>query len=125
MTIRKTRGFTLLEILVALAVLAVTLMAASRSIGISLQSTQQIKQRLLAEWVAQNRLATHRINQDWPGIGTTSGQETQGGIELSWIEEVSATPHPLFRRLDIRVKDPDDVNHELRHLIGYATKKAP
>ena len=121
----KSRGFTLLEILVALAVLAVTLMAASRAIGMALQSTQQIKLRLLAEWVAQNRLATHRINQDWPAIGSSAGQETQGGIELSWVEEVSATPHPLFRRMDIRVTDPGDTNHELRHVIGYANKKAP
>lgn len=122
MPLAKARGFTLLEILVALAVLAVTLMAASRAIGLSLQSAQQIKLSLLADWVAQNRLSTHRLNRDWPGVGTLSGNETQGGQEFTWKEEVSATPHAMFRRVDIHVTDPDDAQHELRHLIAYVAR---
>ncbi len=113
------RGFTLLEILVALAVLAVALMAATRAIGLSVQSAGQVKLSLLAGWVAENRLAQHRINRVWPPVGTASGSEQQGGIELAWEEEVSGTPNPLFRRVEIRVKDPADPGHDLRRLVSY------
>lgn len=122
MRIAKAKGFTLLEILVALAVLAVTLTAATRAIGVSLQSAQQIKLGLLADWVAQNRLASHRLSRNWPGVGTSSGTETQGGVAFAWEEQVSSTPHALFRRVDVRVVATPDNQHELRHLIAYVAR---
>ncbi|MBS1196332.1 MAG: ral secretion pathway protein [Proteobacteria bacterium] len=119
---RSAKGFTLLEILVALAILAVTLMAASRAVGLSVTGASQVKLTLLADWVAQNRLAQHRINRDWPGIGTSLGKESQGGVELHWAEEVSGTPHQMFRRVEVRVLDPRDETHELRRLVGYVSR---
>ncbi len=115
----EARGFTLLEILVALAVLAVALMAATRAVGMSVQSAGQVKLSLLANWVAENRLAQHRLNRNLPPLGSASGRERQAGIELAWEEEVSGTPNPLFRRVEIRVKDPGDAQHDLRRLVSY------
>lgn len=119
---QNAKGFTLLEILVALAILAVTLTAASRAAGLSVTSASQVKLTLLADWVAQNRLAQHRINRDWPEIGAYSGQESQGGIELYWEEEVSGTPQQKFRRVEVRVMNPADKQHQLRRLVGYVSR---
>lgn len=122
MRAERSAGFTLIEVLVALAVLAVTLTAASRAIGMAVQSAYQVRQALLADWVAQNRLVLHRINRDWPGIGLISGSDIQGGIEFRWEEEVSATPHGSFRRIEVRVIDPADASRHLRRVVGYVAR---
>lgn len=124
MSADRSAGFTLLEILVALAVLAVALTAGARAIGMSVQSAYQIRQALLADWVAQNRLVLHRINRDWPGIGQQSGSDMQGGIEFRWEEEVSATPHGMFRRVEVRVLDPADASRPLRRVVGYVARSS-
>jgi general secretion pathway protein I len=58
----------------------------------------------------------------WPGVGLTEGTERQGGLEFRWRAEVFATPHPLLRRVEIRVSTPDDP-HELRRLVGVLSRE--
>lgn len=113
------QGFTLIEVLVALAILAVALAAAARASSMSLSGSESLKQRLLAGWVAQNRLAEHSARRDWPEVGSTSGEETQGGLPLRWEERVSATPNTGFRRIEIVVFPADRPDHEAARLAGY------
>lgn len=119
---KSATGFTLVEILVALAILAIALMAASRAVAVSIFSAGHVKQALLADCVARNRLVRHKIERDWPAVGTLSGQEKQAGFEFSWQEDVSATPHARFRRVDVIVSDPAGGKSELRRLIGYVPR---
>jgi hypothetical protein len=51
----------------------------------------------------------------------TEGTERQGGLEFRWRAEVFATPHPLLRRVEIRVSAADDP-HELRRLVGVLSR---
>lgn len=118
----EQRGFTLLEILVALAILAIALTAASRAVGLSIVNASQLRLVVMADWVAQNRLAYHRINGTWPGIGDYTGTESQGGVDFAWQETISGTPHPMFRRVELRVIDPADDKHVLRTLVGYVVQ---
>lgn len=115
------RGFTLLESLVALAILAIALAAALRASAGSTAHAEQMRMRLLADWVAQNRLAWHMARGDYPGTGSQEGEETQAGVRLMWHEEVSNTPNPAFRRMEITVFSPDDPKHVLRKLVGFLT----
>lgn len=115
-------GFTLVEILVALAILAIALMAASRAAAMAIGSASHVQQALLADCVARNRLASHKIDRQWPAIGSRSGTEQQAGIDFSWQEEISATPHSRFRRVEIRVFDPSNPDHELRRLTAYVPR---
>ncbi len=115
------RGFTLLETLVALAILAVALAAALRASGASTTHVDEMRTRLLADWVAQNRLALHVARGDYPNVGMEDGEDTQAGVRLLWHEEVSSTPNPAFRRMEITVFAPDDPQHVLRKLIGFLT----
>jgi len=118
----RARGFTLVEVLVALAIVAIALAAAGRSVALSTRSAQEYKLRVLAGIVAENRMAELAARRAWPGVGLSEGAERQGGVEFRWRAEVFATPHPRLRRVEIRVPDPDDPAHELRHLVGVLSR---
>ena len=62
----RTRGFTLIEILVALAIVAVALTAGMRALAQSADSATALKARTLGLWVAQNRLAAAQVAAPWP-----------------------------------------------------------
>ena len=112
-------GFTLFEVMIALAIIAIALTAAVRAASLGTDSAIALKARTLASWVAQNRLATHVALADWPGVGIHQGTENQAGVTLLWQEQVSVTPSPFFRRIEIDVYAQNDPQHRLNRLVGY------
>jgi general secretion pathway protein I len=100
------RGFTLLEILVALAVLAIALTASIRAVGHSIDSATALRERTLAQWVAEDRLTRHLVERSFPAIDTTEGTAEMGGITWSWREQVSSTPVAKLRRVEVSVAAP-------------------
>ena len=120
---RRQHGFTLLESLVALAILAIAMTAVLRASGASTVHVEALRTRVLADWVAQNRLAMQTVRGEYPGAGTQqNGEETQAGVRLLWHEEVHGTPNPAFRRVVITVTSPGDPKHVLRKLVGFLTQ---
>ena len=99
----KQRGFTLLEILVALGILATGLAAAIRADVAATQHASTLRQRLLAQWVAENRLAELRARRLWPEPGESSGEAAMGQENFQWRQKVSATANVNFRRVEISV----------------------
>ena len=97
------RGFTLIEVLVALTILAVALTAAMRAMGSMTESSASLQQRMLAEFSAENHLATLRLSRTWPEPGTRGYDCPQGGVALWCEESVSGTPNPSFRRVEVAV----------------------
>jgi len=118
------RGFTLLEVMVALAILALALMAALRAGAAATQNSGEIRQRQLADWVALDRLEEHRARRDWLPIGSTNGETMQGNQRFRWEEKIGGTPNAQFRRIDIRVlaDDGNDPNHALARVTGFLIK---
>ena len=113
------RGFTLVEVLVALAIVAIALAAGFRSVGQSAESATALKARTLALWVAQNRLAAAQLEVPSPAIGETGGSDTQAGASFAWHASVVGTPNPAFRRVEITVAEVARPDYVLARLVGY------
>lgn len=119
---RSRRGFTLIEILVALAILAVALAAAVRSAGVAADTTSDLKERLLAGWIAQNRVAEYAVRPLWPDIGTRQGNADQAGVQFVWRETVSGTPNPRFRRVEVQVFPARTPDRAVARLVAYTVR---
>lgn len=125
-TWRRTRqgGFTLVEVLVALTIVAVSLLAALRVATQGTRDVDELRVRLFAGWVVADRLQEHRARGDWLPVGTLSGRELQGGVELGWREDVAATPNAAFRRVDVYAFKPAQPDHVLAHTVGFVVAPA-
>jgi general secretion pathway protein I len=100
------RGFTMIEVLVALAIIAVALAASLRAVGSLASSELELHQRLLAGWSADNALAQLSLEHNWPKVGSSSFDCSQGNLPLLCTERVTATPNPVFRRVEVLVTTP-------------------
>jgi general secretion pathway protein I len=121
----SSRGFTLVEILVALAIIAVALAAGMRALAQSADSATALKARTLALWVAQNRLAAAQVATPWPAVGNYRGNATQASAQFLWRESVTTTANPAFRKIEISVMEPDRPEYQVAHLVGFIGNSQP
>lgn len=99
----KDTGFTLLEVLVALLLLSLALVALVRLAGLDARGTAQLREGTIAQWVAANALAETRLRDGFPALGRSTGEATMAGQRWRWTLEVSATEEPGIRRMDVQV----------------------
>ena len=118
----RQRGFTLLEVLVALAVLAIALAAAIKGISSHVSNETYLKERSFAHWVAMNQVAALRTSGQWPNAGQLSGDETMGGEEFQWTIKVTEFQGGDVRRLDVKVSPKGEPDQPLSSLIAFVGK---
>jgi len=100
---KPATGFTLIEVVVALAVLAIGMTAVLHSTSQAGHAGAFLKQRTVAHWVASNQAAELLINNEWPTPGVSSGTETMANQNWQWEAEVQSTVVPELRLVTIRV----------------------
>jgi general secretion pathway protein I len=105
---RRTRGFTLIEILVALAVVAVALAAGLQATSALTRAASRQSDQWLAQLCAENELIRLRLLRQLPGIGESTGECSQAGRTLQLRVAVQPTPNPNFRRIDAMVESQID-----------------
>jgi len=98
----SARGFTLLEVLIALAIVAMSVGALLGTVTSSASNVIYLKDKTLAEWVALNRLTEVRIDKDMPSKGARSGNSVMGGQRWEWKEEVIELPIKGMFRIEVR-----------------------
>ena len=116
------KGFTLVEILVAVAILAVALAATTRAAGVATDGALETRQRLLATWALENRVAELRARRAFPDTATTNSTAAQGGMTLALEEVVSGTPNPTIRRVDLAASDAQNPGRVLARLTAYVAQ---
>jgi general secretion pathway protein I len=124
---RRERGFTLLEVLVAVFILAIALATIISAGANYASSASELRDKTRALWVAHNRMTEVEMQTAWPGPGTSSDDVKLAGIEWTWHQSVIATPDPTVIRVNVTVEKKGDRNRrtyaELSGFISNVGRK--
>jgi general secretion pathway protein I len=115
---KRARGFTLIEVLVALGIVAIALVAGLQATTALTNNAQRQSDVLLAHLCAENELTKVRLSKQMPGVGNTDVPCEQGGKAFQVRMAVSPTPNPSFRRVDAQVLDGTSPILRLSTVVG-------
>jgi general secretion pathway protein I len=99
---QKIQGFTLIEVLVALFIVALTLITGVKASSTLMQSAERQQSTLLAQLCIDNYLVGLRLSKQLPGTGEQVSVCQQASQSITLRAQINSTPNPSFRRLDIQ-----------------------
>ena len=112
------KAFTLIEIMVALAIITIALGAIIENTTASNQNAQYLRDKSVATWVAINQITLKRAKREWGGASNKQGEVEMAGLEWNWKMSVKNTDDPNMRRLEIEVFK-EDQNDPLVSMTGF------
>lgn len=112
------RGFTLIEVLVALAIVAIGMSAVMSAISSSAATASYLRDKTFAQWIALNQLAQVRLQSQPPGQGTSEGELDYAGRHWRWQQTVSDLSFPGILRIDVQVQQADTPQEKKAPWIG-------
>lgn len=118
----KQHGFTLLEVLIALAVLALGMTAVIGAAGSSTRLGSELRDRTFADWVAMNELTSIRLAKTAPGSGSLNGDADMAGEKWHWKATITTTADPNLLRIDVVVAPEDKPDDTLETVSGFMGK---
>jgi general secretion pathway protein I len=103
----RERGFTLIEVLVALAIVALGMAAVLNTLTSSASTVLYMRDKTLAQWIALNHIAEQRLQTQVPALGNTDGDLDYAGQKWHWRQETVATAVQGMVRMDVMVRPAD------------------
>ena len=98
-----SRGFTLIEVMVALAIIGLSLLAVAGKMGQMIDTANVMRERTYASWIAQNKIAELRLANVIPDVSSSSGEIDYANTEWSWRAVISETGVENLFRVDVSV----------------------
>ena len=115
-------AFTLLEIMVAMAIIAITMGAIIENSTASNRNAQYLRDKTIAGWVAMNQIALMRARREWSSRSNKQGVEEMAGREWTWKMKILKTDDANLRRLEVSVFAEDDEQQALVTRTGFMGK---
>lgn len=115
----RAGGFTLVEVLVALAIIAFGLIAVFGQLSQSATAAGRLRDKTLAHWVAMNTLTELRLRGDFPAVGTQSDDVELAGVRWRYQIKVAETASDALRRADVTVAFEEDPDRPVASLVGF------
>lgn len=120
---KRQSGFTLLEIMIALFIVAVALGGAIKAMGNAANNSIALSDKTFAQWVGMNQLARLKISGKWPRPGETKGNEEMGHRKWTWAQKISTTEEKKVNRVEISVWDAADESVDPSvNIVGFLAK---
>lgn len=107
MSAHRPRGFTLIEVLVALAIAAIGLASVLSVVTNSARNAVYLRDKTFASWIAQNKVTELRLGTTMPSVDKTNGDLEFAGQKWKWEQTVTQTDVPGLRRIDVAVRFAD------------------
>jgi general secretion pathway protein I len=104
---RRTRGFTLIEVLVALVIVAFGMGAVLSALSSAADNETRMREKTFAEWVGLNQLSTERLQVNVPAVGKKEADVDFAGTRWHWQENVETMDIPGLLRITIQVRHAD------------------
>ncbi len=120
---RKSAGFTLLEVMIALIVVGLTLLAMAGKMGRMLNAANTMRDYTFASWIAHNKITEMRLANVVPEVSSSSGEIEYAGVDWAWRAVVSETGIDNLYRVDVTISYPDS-DPIMRPVTGFIGEPA-
>jgi general secretion pathway protein I len=121
---RSERGFTLIEVMVALTIVALSLTAIAASMNQMIDAANTMRDRTYASWIAQNKITEMRLSGTIPEVSTTSGELEYARTDWAWTAVVSESGVENLMRVDVSVSHAGS-EYVVRTVTGFVGEPVP